>query len=215
MYLWRNRRWTDSPSQKHHPEPQVQLPFRPLELAAIFLKPGSGKCLTLGTLYANLPSHPESYSFNWCRTLRFWLVSWSILSFLLLTTYPCEYKYYKWCFHLRCNARADDGQSMVSVAPGEASRRWRVSRVGGPAGAGASNLEDVPSSWRKPPTRPPLAGPYAFSRIPRPVWTHPRVFLPQQPAPTWLFENVVAGYGPSHQPHIPYTFCFSSFYTLV
>ncbi|CAG9853917.1 unnamed protein product [Phyllotreta striolata] len=38
-------------------------------------------------------------------------------------------------------------------------------------------------------TRPPLAGPYAFSRIPRPVWNKPKVFLLEDIADTWLFSN--------------------------
>lgn len=38
-------------------------------------------------------------------------------------------------------------------------------------------------------TRPPLAGPYAFSRIPRPVWDKPKVYLTQDIADTWLFTN--------------------------
>lgn len=42
--------------------------------------------------------------------------------------------------------------------------------------------------------RPPLAGPYAFSRIPAPHWDHPRVFLMHDPAKTWLFANLTSGY---------------------
>lgn len=38
-------------------------------------------------------------------------------------------------------------------------------------------------------TRPPLAGPYAFSRIPKPVWDKPKVYLSQNIADTWLFTN--------------------------
>ncbi|CAH1108875.1 unnamed protein product [Psylliodes chrysocephalus] len=38
-------------------------------------------------------------------------------------------------------------------------------------------------------TRPPLAGPYAFSRIPRPVWNKPKVYLSEDIADTWLFNN--------------------------
>ncbi|KAF5295443.1 hypothetical protein FQA39_LY13104 [Lamprigera yunnana] len=38
-------------------------------------------------------------------------------------------------------------------------------------------------------TRPPLAGPYAFSRIPKPVWNVPKVHLQQDVAETWLFTN--------------------------
>lgn len=42
-------------------------------------------------------------------------------------------------------------------------------------------------------TRPPLDGPYAFSRIPRPVWNKPKVYLTQDVAPTWLFNNFSSG----------------------
>ncbi|KAJ8943870.1 hypothetical protein NQ314_009640 [Rhamnusium bicolor] len=43
-------------------------------------------------------------------------------------------------------------------------------------------------------TRPPLAGPYAFSRIPRPVWNKPKVYLTQDITQTWLFNNFSSGY---------------------
>ncbi|XP_015122489.1 CD109 antigen isoform X1 [Diachasma alloeum] len=42
-------------------------------------------------------------------------------------------------------------------------------------------------------TRPPLAGPYAFSRIPTPVWNRPRVFLMHDISNTWLFTNFSSG----------------------
>ena len=38
-------------------------------------------------------------------------------------------------------------------------------------------------------TRPPLAGPYAFSRLPRPVDNRPRIYLKNDLPPTWLFIN--------------------------
>lgn len=38
-------------------------------------------------------------------------------------------------------------------------------------------------------TKPPLAGPYAFSRIPRPVWDHPRIHLKHAIQNTWFFSN--------------------------
>lgn len=38
-------------------------------------------------------------------------------------------------------------------------------------------------------TRPPLAGPYAFSRIPKPRWDHPRIHLKHAIENTWLFMN--------------------------
>ncbi|CAH0556688.1 unnamed protein product [Brassicogethes aeneus] len=43
-------------------------------------------------------------------------------------------------------------------------------------------------------TRPPLAGPYAFSRIPKPVWNKPKVYLTHDIANTWLFNNFSSGY---------------------
>ncbi|EFA04694.1 CD109 antigen-like Protein [Tribolium castaneum] len=43
-------------------------------------------------------------------------------------------------------------------------------------------------------TRPPLAGPYAFSRIPKPVWNKPKVYLTEEIADTWLFTNFSSGY---------------------
>ncbi|XP_055853354.1 thioester-containing protein 1 allele R1 [Episyrphus balteatus] len=42
-------------------------------------------------------------------------------------------------------------------------------------------------------TRPPLAGPYAFSRIPKPFWSRPRVHVMQDVAHTWLFMNISSG----------------------
>ena len=53
-------------------------------------------------------------------------------------------------------------------------------------------------------TRPPLAGPYAFSRIPTPVWNRPRVFLLHDIADTWLFANFSSGYA--------FTPCLSFFF---
>ncbi|PSN57619.1 hypothetical protein C0J52_00529 [Blattella germanica] len=50
-----------------------------------------------------------------------------------------------------------------------------------------------PAVVYKPVTRPPLAGPYAFSRIPTPVWNKPRVFLVHDIASTWLFTNLSSG----------------------
>uniref|UniRef100_A0A182PLQ3 CD109 antigen n=1 Tax=Anopheles epiroticus TaxID=199890 RepID=A0A182PLQ3_9DIPT len=43
-------------------------------------------------------------------------------------------------------------------------------------------------------TRPPLAGPFAFSRIPRPHRDIPRLFLSQEVQNTWLFENTYSGF---------------------
>ncbi|XP_027843967.2 CD109 antigen-like isoform X1 [Aphis gossypii] len=47
-----------------------------------------------------------------------------------------------------------------------------------------------PGAVVQPVTRPPLAGPYAFSRIPAPVWNKPRVFLTHALQDTWLFTNL-------------------------
>uniref|UniRef100_A0A1Y9H2W1 CD109 antigen n=1 Tax=Anopheles dirus TaxID=7168 RepID=A0A1Y9H2W1_9DIPT len=43
-------------------------------------------------------------------------------------------------------------------------------------------------------TRPPLAGPFAFSRIPRPHRDIPRLFLSQEIQNTWLFDNTYSGF---------------------
>jgi CD109 antigen len=39
-------------------------------------------------------------------------------------------------------------------------------------------------------TRPPLAGPYAFSRLPRPVDNLPKIYLKNDLPNTWLFDNM-------------------------
>ncbi|XP_041780453.1 CD109 antigen-like isoform X1 [Anopheles merus] len=43
-------------------------------------------------------------------------------------------------------------------------------------------------------TRPPLAGPFAFSRIPRPHRDIPRLFLSQEIQNTWLFDDTYSGF---------------------
>ncbi|XP_050076546.1 CD109 antigen-like [Anopheles maculipalpis] len=43
-------------------------------------------------------------------------------------------------------------------------------------------------------TRPPLAGPFAFSRIPRPHRDIPRIFLSREIQNTWLFDNTYSGF---------------------
>lgn len=42
-------------------------------------------------------------------------------------------------------------------------------------------------------TRPPLAGPYAFSRIPKPFWNRPRVHVKDEVEDTWIFMNISSG----------------------
>ncbi|XP_043275099.1 CD109 antigen-like isoform X2 [Venturia canescens] len=68
-------------------------------------------------------------------------------------------------------------------------------RVGG-SSRGASTLKpDIgPPVYHRLATRPPLAGPYAFSRIPTPVWNKPRVFPMHDISNTWLFTNFSSGH---------------------
>lgn len=64
----------------------------------------------------------------------------------------------------------------------------------------------------RPVTRPPLAGPYAFSRIPAPLWNNkPRVFLRHALQDTWLFANLSTWYGlfGEHAVVLPFTMFFS------
>lgn len=82
---------------------------------------------------------------------------------------------------------------------------WRIRIAGQPANLegrvrgsfrGASTLKpDIgpPVTYRTV-TRPPLEGPFAFSRIPPPVWNKPRVFLMHDISNTWLFTNFSSGY---------------------
>lgn len=48
--------------------------------------------------------------------------------------------------------------------------------------------------------RPPLAGPYAFSRIPTPVDDNPKIYLIRDPPPTWIFSSAETGYTHLHTP---------------
>lgn len=50
-----------------------------------------------------------------------------------------------------------------------------------------------PAHVLKTNTRPPLAGPYAFSRIPKPYRNRPRVHLMHAIRDTWLFVNFTSG----------------------
>lgn len=47
-----------------------------------------------------------------------------------------------------------------------------------------------PAHWFRINTRPPLAGPYAFSRIPKSKWNRRRVNLEHAIADTWMFVNL-------------------------
>ncbi|XP_078044260.1 thioester-containing protein 1 allele R1 isoform X2 [Augochlora pura] len=66
--------------------------------------------------------------------------------------------------------------------------------TGSPHGASTLRPDIGPPVTHKLATRPPLAGPYAFSRIPPPVWNKPRVFLMHDILNTWLFTNFSSGY---------------------
>jgi hypothetical protein len=50
-----------------------------------------------------------------------------------------------------------------------------------------------PPKFLKINTRPPLAGPYAFSRIPKPFRNTPKVFLTHEIQNTWLFLSTSSG----------------------
>nr|XP_022900872.1 CD109 antigen-like [Onthophagus taurus] len=65
-----------------------------------------------------------------------------------------------------------------------------------PASFGSSTLkpERGAGSPASGATRPPLAGPYAFSRIPRPVSDKPKIYLSDIIQETWLFTNFSSSY---------------------
>ncbi|KAM0733061.1 CD109 antigen [Formica fusca] len=66
--------------------------------------------------------------------------------------------------------------------------------TGSPHGVSTLRPDLGPPVTHRLATRPPLAGPYAFSRIPNPVWNKPRVFLMHDILNTWLFANFSSGY---------------------
>ncbi|TGZ53482.1 Uncharacterized protein DBV15_09937, partial [Temnothorax longispinosus] len=66
--------------------------------------------------------------------------------------------------------------------------------TGSPHGLSTLRPDLGPPVTHRLATRPPLAGPYAFSRIPTPVWNKPRVFLMHDILNTWLFTNFSSGY---------------------
>ncbi|XP_018316790.1 CD109 antigen isoform X1 [Mycetomoellerius zeteki] len=66
--------------------------------------------------------------------------------------------------------------------------------TGSPHGVSTLRPDLGPPVTHRLATRPPLAGPYAFSRIPPPVWNKPRVFLMHDILNTWLFTNFSSGY---------------------
>nr|CAD7195115.1 unnamed protein product [Timema douglasi] len=78
--------------------------------------------------------------------------------------------------------------------PGTLARNGPQNRPAPTAGQSTVKADRGPPVVFRPVTRPPLEGPYAFSRIPTPVWNRPRVFLPHDLAATWLFANVTSGY---------------------
>ena len=56
-------------------------------------------------------------------------------------------------------------------------------------GASTVKPDQGPGVKYQTPTRPPLAGPYAFSRLPRPVDDLPKIYLRNDLPATWLFTN--------------------------
>ncbi|XP_051162274.1 thioester-containing protein 1 allele S3 isoform X1 [Leptopilina boulardi] len=65
--------------------------------------------------------------------------------------------------------------------------------TGSPEGVPTLRPDIGPPITHRLATRPPLAGPFAFSRIPFPVWNRPRVFLMHDIKDTWLFTNSSSG----------------------
>ncbi|XP_014472781.1 PREDICTED: CD109 antigen-like isoform X2 [Dinoponera quadriceps] len=66
--------------------------------------------------------------------------------------------------------------------------------TGSPHGVSTLRPDLGPPVTHRLATRPPLAGPYAFSRIPPPVWNKPRVFLMHDILNTWVFTNFSSGH---------------------
>lgn len=58
-----------------------------------------------------------------------------------------------------------------------------------PPNAQTVQADQGPAVLYETATRPPLAGPYAFSRLPRPVDDLPKIFLKNDLPQTWLFTN--------------------------
>jgi len=60
-------------------------------------------------------------------------------------------------------------------------------------GSAAVAVDKGPSITLVTLKRPPLAGPYAFSKIPVPVDNNPKIYLVRDPPPTWIFSSIEAG----------------------
>ncbi|XP_068218547.1 LOW QUALITY PROTEIN: CD109 antigen-like [Palaemon carinicauda] len=58
-----------------------------------------------------------------------------------------------------------------------------------PVGVSTLRPDLGPGVAYQAPTRPPLAGPYAFSFLPPPPDSRPRLYLHEAVPPTWLFKN--------------------------
>ncbi|CAG0914373.1 unnamed protein product [Notodromas monacha] len=103
------------------------------------------------------------------------------------------------CLNLRATQEEDlsMGSQCVFFDAGFSSTTETPNRVdsplsgggGGVGGGGGSGLSAALS-----PTRPPLAGPFAFSRIPRPVDARPRFHVKRDFADTWLFHDLTLRY---------------------
>jgi len=76
----------------------------------------------------------------------------------------------------------------------ETTNKEGVNRVIGrpilPPGVSTVRPDQGPGVEYESATRPPLAGPYAFSRLPRPSDDLPKIFLRNDLPQTWLFTNV-------------------------
>lgn len=62
-------------------------------------------------------------------------------------------------------------------------------RIFAPVGASTVRPDLGPGVAYQAPTRPPLAGPYAFSFLPPPPDSRPRLYLHEAVPPTWLFRD--------------------------
>jgi hypothetical protein len=79
-----------------------------------------------------------------------------------------------------------------------------------PRGALTVSVDKGPAVTLVPLTRPPLAGPYAFSRIPTPVDNNPKIYLLRNPPPTWIFSAIDTGYTKNLQKQQVFIFSLSS-----
>lgn len=94
--------------------------------------------------------------------------------------------------YLTCIYKVGGKYNMQNWIAGPQILEGRI--TGSPHGLSTLRPDLGPPVTHRLATRPPLAGPYAFSRIPPPVWNKPRVFLMHDILNTWLFTNFSSGY---------------------